>query len=80
MTDTDVCRSLSTPRLPQMKRPWPSSSTCRDALATWLMCRAAADAGATAWSSAFFYGQPGEPMGNIYLLGRFFKKASRLCI
>ena len=42
-----------------------------------LTTRTAADAGATAWSSAFFYGNPGHRMDNIYLLGRFFKKVGR---
>jgi pyridoxine 4-dehydrogenase len=38
--------------------------------------KAAADAGATAWSSATFYGNPGDPYANIKLIARFFEKAS----
>jgi pyridoxine 4-dehydrogenase len=42
---------------------------------TFACLRAAADAGATAWSSATFYGHsPGGGWDNIELLGRFFKK------
>jgi len=36
--------------------------------------KAAADAGATFWNSAQFYGQPEDPMANLKLLNRFFDK------
>ena len=39
--------------------------------------RAAADAGATAWSTAMFYGNPGHHTANIELIRRFFDKVSR---
>lgn len=39
-------------------------------------CRAAADAGATAWSTAMFYGNPGHHTANIELIRRFFDKVS----
>ena len=35
--------------------------------------KAAVDAGATTWSSATFYGNPGHEFDNIAMLGRFFK-------
>jgi len=36
--------------------------------------KAAVDAGATAWSSATFYGNPPNPHANLQLLNRFFTK------
>ncbi|WVQ82412.1 hypothetical protein IAT38_004540 [Cryptococcus sp. DSM 104549] len=36
--------------------------------------KAAADAGSTCWSSAAFYGNPGDNFANIRLLGKFFTK------
>jgi len=36
--------------------------------------KAAADAGATAWSTATFYGPPDHSDANLALIGRFFKK------
>jgi aryl-alcohol dehydrogenase-like predicted oxidoreductase len=36
--------------------------------------RAAADAGATAWSTAMFYGPPTDQSANVRLIGNFFKK------
>ncbi|KAL1407448.1 hypothetical protein Q8F55_006881 [Vanrija albida] len=36
--------------------------------------KAAADAGATAWSSATFYGPQDDQMANVALIGRFFAK------
>lgn len=36
--------------------------------------KAAADAGATAWSTAAFYGPPNNPMANLHLIAAFFKK------
>ncbi|RSH81546.1 hypothetical protein EHS25_006168 [Saitozyma podzolica] len=36
--------------------------------------KAAADAGATAWSTAMFYGPPTDQSANVRLIGNFFKK------
>nr|XP_031859161.1 uncharacterized protein CI109_005357 [Kwoniella shandongensis]KAA5526233.1 hypothetical protein CI109_005357 [Kwoniella shandongensis] len=36
--------------------------------------KAAADAGSTIWSSAAFYGNPGDNFANIQLIANFFKK------
>ena len=36
--------------------------------------RTAADAGATAWSTAGFYGNPGDGQSNLKLIRKFFDK------
>lgn len=40
--------------------------------------KAAVDAGATAWSSATFYGNPDDPYANVKLIRAFFDKACLL--
>ena len=40
--------------------------------------KAAVDAGATAFSSATFYGNPGDPYANVKLIRAFFDKVSTM--